>query len=246
MTLPISITSIVNGPYEDRMEGDNFLQYQFRGTDPHHPDNAGLRELMPQKIPLIYFFNIEPGKYIASWPAYIQGEDREGLSFTVALDSASSIHHEGKLPVTGEPEMEYGRRAYITGEFKIRIHQRSFREKVMRAYREQCSLCQLRHPELLDAAHIIPDNDPMGHPVITNGIALCKIHHAAFDKNILGIDPDYTVHIRQDILEEIDGPMLKHGIQSLQGNQIHLPNKKSERPDRERLEIRFGQFREAG
>lgn len=91
MTLPISITSIVDGPYEDRMEGDNFLHYSFRGTDPFHPDNAGLRELMRQNIPLIYFFNIEKGKYIPSWPASIQGEDRDGLSFTVALDSASSI-----------------------------------------------------------------------------------------------------------------------------------------------------------
>ena len=244
MTLPISITSIVDGPYEDRMDGDNFLHYSFRGTDPHHPDNAGLRELMRQQIPLIYFFNIEKGKYVFSWPAYIQSEDRAGLAFTVALDSAASINNKEPYNIAEEPEMDFGRRAYITAELKIRVHQRSFREKVMRAYREQCSLCQLRHPELLDAAHIIADNEEMGHPVINNGIALCKIHHAAFDRNILGIDPDYTVHIRQDILEEIDGPMLKYGIQSLQGQHILLPNKKIEHPDQERLEIRYGQFLE--
>ena len=69
-------------------------------------------------------------------------------------------------------------------------------------------MCALGHRELLDAAHIIPDTDPRGLPVIQNGIALCKIHHAAYDRNILGIRPDYVVEIHQRLLDEIDGPML--------------------------------------
>ena len=36
--------------------------------------------------------------------------------------------------------------------------------------------------------------------VVPNGLAICKLHHAAFDANILGIRPDYTVDLRLDVL----------------------------------------------
>jgi putative restriction endonuclease len=109
-------------------------------------------------------------------------------------------------------------------------------------------MCHLRHRELLDAAHIIPDADQdRGDPVVSNGLSLCKIHHAAFDARVIGIDPDgYRIAVRQDILEEVDGPMLKHGIQELAGSQILLPKQRKHRPDLERLAARFEQFRSAG
>ena len=57
-------------------------------------------------------------------------------------------------------------------------------------------LAGLRHHELLEAAHIVADSDPEGEPVVSNGLALCKLHHAAFDANILGVHPDYRVEVR--------------------------------------------------
>jgi putative restriction endonuclease len=104
----------------------------------------------------------------------------------------------------------------------------------------------LRHTELLDAAHIIADANDEGIPIVPNGLSLCKIHHAAFDKNIIGISPDYQVRIREDILAEIDGPMLKFGIQSLDKSKIILPRNPIERPDRDRLRERFDEFMKAG
>jgi len=136
----------------------------------------------------------------------------------------------------------YIRRGYITSNVKVRIHQRTFRERVLYAYQSQCALCRLRHRELLDAAHIIADSEERGEPLVSNGLSLCKIHHAAFDKNIIGITPDYTIKIRQDILEETDGPMLKYGIQSLENHRLILPLHKKDWPDRERLEQRYGEF----
>ena len=117
---------------------------------------------------------------------------------------------------------------------------------VIRAYREQCSLCCLRHYELLDAAHIIPDTDPMGLPYVQNGISLCKFHHAAFDAHILGITPDYTVAIRDDVLREEDGPMLQYGLIELHGSRIVLPREKESWPDREALDFRYERFKLAG
>ena len=128
-------------------------------------------------------------------------------------------------------------------EFRQRLHQSAFRERVLLAYQDQCALCRLRHRELLDAAHIIPDNEPGGEPVVKNGISLCKLHHAAFDKFFLGIRPDGIVIVRNDVLLESDGPMLRHGLQSLHNKKILLPRKTEFRPSPGLLERRWERFK---
>lgn len=119
-----------------------------------------------------------------------------------------------------------------------------FRARVLAAYQSRCTVCQLRHSELLDAAHIIPDSKPHGSPVVPNGLAMCKIHHAAFDNNIMGVRPDLTVHIRQDVLEEIDGPMLRHGLQDMHNASLTAPRARDAKPRTEWLEERYAEFLE--
>ncbi|MFO7852639.1 MAG: HNH endonuclease [Bacteroidota bacterium] len=239
--LPISITTTSESPYKDEITKDNFINYRYRGNDPHHSDNLGLREAMNKQVPLIYFLAIAKGKYLAAWPSYIVGDNIEKLTFIVAVDEARYLTEE---ELQDQKEV-YVRRSYLTSTIKTRLHQRSFREKVLTAYQNQCALCRLRHRELLDAAHIIPDPEELGQPIIQNGLSLCKIHHAAFDNNIIGITPDYIIKIRGDILEEIDGPMLKYGIQSLEDKKIILPSHKKHWPDRDRLDQRYEIFRNA-
>lgn len=73
-------------------------------------------------------------------------------------------------------------------------------------------------------AHILSDMHRKGEPIAPNRrLALCKLHHAAFHRNILGIRPDLVVEVRLDILREVDGPMLKYGLQEMQGRTIHVP-----------------------
>ncbi|MDD5709652.1 MAG: HNH endonuclease [Candidatus Marinimicrobia bacterium] len=237
MQLPISITTTIHSPYSDT-PGDQYIGYSYRGTDPGHRDNVGLRICMQKQIPLIYFYAVMPGKYLASWPTYIIEDDIRKLTFTAAVDEARVAFNQS----VQEDEEAYIRRGYITSNVKVRIHQKTFRERVLYAYQTQCALCRLKHRELLDAAHIIADSQEKGDPLVSNGLSLCKIHHAAFDQNIIGITPDYTIKIRQDILEETDGPMLKYGIQSLENHRLILPQHKKDWPDRERLEQRFGEF----
>ena len=102
------------------------------------------------------------------------------------------------------------------------------------------------HAELLEAAHILPDRHPLGEPTVPNGLALCKLHHAAFDRHILGVRPDLVIQIRRDILEEVDGPMLLHGLQQMHGSRLHVPRPEELRPRREFLEERYELFRKAG
>jgi len=100
--------------------------------------------------------------------------------------------------------------------------------------------------ELLEAAHILPDTHPRGAAIVPNGLALCELHHAAFDANILGIRPDYTVELRLDVLEEIDGPMLKHGLQEFQGQRLRVvPSAAHLKPNREFQEERYAVFKTA-
>jgi putative restriction endonuclease len=97
-----------------------------------------------------------------------------------------------------------------------RIHQQAFRERVVAAYRSQCAMCRLRHASLLDAAHIVPDSEE-GEPAVSNGLALCKLHHAAFDNFLVSVTPDYSIQVRASVLEEEDGPILEHGLKGIQG-----------------------------
>ena len=248
--IPISITTAPEGPYDDSFSEDGLLLYKYRGTDPQHRDNVGLRNAMRGQVPLVYFHGIVKGRYLAVWPVFIVHDHPESLTFTVAVDEArfTSIHIEGDWEDLriAESEKDKARREYVTSIVRVRLHQRSFRERVLKAYREQCSLCKLRHWELLDAAHIIPDTEPGGDPIVPNGIALCKLHHAAFDKHFIGIRPDFTVEVRDDILRETDGPMLQHGLQDLHNGRIILPRDRRLRPNIELLGRRYKRFREAG
>jgi len=243
LALPIAITTVAGGPYADSFGPDGLLLYKYRGDDPRHRDNVGLRELMRQRIPLAYFHGIGGARYVPIWPVFIVNDSPSQLTFTVAVDDAVSLRGLASMPVGQSIHDGVDiRRGYITGLAKRRIHQQAFRERVLRAYRQQCALCRLRHEALLDAAHIVPDSDPDGEPVTSNGIALCKIHHAAFDRHFLSVKPDYRVEIRGDLLDEVDGPMLKHALQGLHGQSIIVPRDPDLQPNREFLERRHQRF----
>ncbi len=239
LDLPLSITTVPNSPYHDSFR--EYVMYKYRGTDAAHRDNVGLRRLMELKRPLIYFFGITPGQYLATWPVYVVDDDLSSLSFRIEVDETASLSE--KSPVTIEnPEI---RRAYVTASVRQRLHQRLFRERVLDAYQSRCSFCNLRHRELLDAAHILPDSEPEGDPMIQNGLALCKLHHAALDSYMICVSPDHIIHVRQDILEEQDGPMLQHGLKELNEGRLLLPTQKRHWPFPEFLERRWARFRKA-
>jgi putative restriction endonuclease len=242
--IPLSITTvpIVDGedrPYDDAFGDDGRLRYRYRGTDPMHHENIGLRLAMERQIPLIYFHGIVPGLYVAEWPVYVVGDNPTGLTFTVSVEERRFASLGSPPPESDEVEI---RRRYATRVFRQRLHQREFRERVVRAYQNHCAVCRLRRNELLEAAHILPDADPMGDPRVTNGLSLCKLHHAAFDAHLIGISPDYVVRVRQDVLDETDGPMLIHGLQGFHDKSLWVPAREVSKPDRGMLEQRYALF----
>jgi putative restriction endonuclease len=247
--LPLSITTVParegqERPYDDAFGQDGLLRYRYRGPNdrpqPDHPDNAGLREAQRLGTPLIYFHGIVAGRYLAEYPVYIVGDDRASLTFTVTVDE----HRFAALGNLPNDSVETAiRQRYATRLVQQRLHQHEFRERVLDAYQRHCAICRLKRDQLLEAAHIIGDRDDRGAPTIPNGIALCSLHHAAFDAHLIAVRPDYRVEVREDVLHETDGPMLVHGLQGFNGQLIRLPRVERQRPDRERLEARYELFR---
>jgi len=249
MELPLSITTAPpkhgsRRTYDDGITEDGIIVYRYRGQNPDHHENVGLRTAMKKNAPLVYFHGIVPGKYFAVWPAFVVGDDPRSLCFTVMPDDRVNNFSDGKW--SNAEAGDEARREYRSVLVRQRLHQSAFRDRVISAYLEQCAVCRLKHKELLDAAHIIPDSDPKGDPVVSNGLSLCKLHHAAFDKNVIGIRPDLVVEIRTDVLLETDGPMLQHGLQGFQGKRITVPTRKIWKPNPEFLEERYEIFRKAG
>jgi putative restriction endonuclease len=226
-------------PYEDVEGVDGLHRYKLRRDQGGSRENESLRVAMREKTPLIWLYGVEQGVFNAIFPVWLVAEEPDGHQFVLALT-------ESQRNVQPSSVVEETLRRYLIAETKRRLHQPVFSSQVIRAYQAHCAVCKLHQRQLLDAAHIIPDGRPHGIPVVTNGLALCKIHHAAYDRNILGIRPDYVVEIHEGLLHEIDGPMLRHGLQEHHGKPLmYVPDRRTDRPAPERLEERYGQFRVA-
>jgi putative restriction endonuclease len=246
-SLPLSITTVPvkegqPRPYDDAIGDDGLLRYRYRGTNPGHSDNVGLRAAMRRRVPLVYFHGIVEGKYEAEYPVFIAGDSPEFLTFTVTVDERR-FASLGNVP--DDPMETDIRRRYVTRTVQQRLHQQEFRERVLEAYQRHCAICRLRHDQLLEAAHIVGDREALGTPSVPNGIALCSLHHAAFDAHLMAVRPDYQIEVRRDVLEESDGPMLIHGLQGFHGKLIRVPSRQQLRPDAHLLGIRYDLFRHA-
>ena len=218
-------------------ESREAVDYAFMGKNPDAADNRWLREAFENRIPVIYFLGVAPGLYQAIIPTYISGWDANTLKARIVFGIQDQADYVA-------PESVNERR-YALQTVKQRLHQASFREAVITAYNGRCALSGLPEQRLLDAAHIISDKDEqLGQPVVPNGLPLSKIHHAAFDAHLIGIDPDYRLHVSERLLDLHDGPMLD-ALKQLDGGILHLPKRAKDYPDRDRLSLRYEQFKVA-
>jgi putative restriction endonuclease len=221
----LSVLTSFDSPYVDKVEHDGLVRYRYRSDNTS--DNAKLRVAFEQGDPFIYFQGVRKGVYVAVYPV-------ESI-FSISLDESTKLFAD---PLGESAD----HRRYALRVVQVRLHQPVFRAKVMTAYSISCAVCDLKHARLLDAAHILPDSHVDGFTRVTNGLALCKIHHAAFDSNILGITADFQVKVDEEIMQEVDGPMLRHGLQDMDGRTIRLPRRRADHPSQDSLAFRFEEF----
>lgn len=219
--------------YDDAIDRERGLLFYSWAQGPLNAgDNRKLHVAFEQRAPIILFEKPLANLYVPVFPVSVIDVLPDRRQFVIDLDESG---------VRSTPATALDKR-YVERLVRTRVHQPVFRARVLSAYNKRCAVCTLRYAELLDAAHILPDTDERGLPVVTNGMAMCKIHHAAYDQNFLGVSPDYVVHINERLLADRDGPMLQYGLQAMDGKPLELPTSSADRPDREHLAERFAKF----
>ncbi|GAA3690262.1 HNH endonuclease [Microlunatus aurantiacus] len=231
----LSVVSSPEGPYDDRELDGALFRYAYRAGS-IHGDNTKLRRAYELELPIILLRKINTGTFVPVFPVYVIDDDTARHEFVLSLDESVRFMTNPDLG----PQ-----RSYVEQLVRRRLHQAEFRGRVLQAYATQCAICNLRLGRLLEAAHIIGDAETDGDPVVPNGLSLCKIHHAAYDADLVGINPDFVVEVNRELLETTDGPMLQYGLQAMNGRALTLPQRRVDRPDRERLDVRYRQFRAA-
>lgn len=224
--------------YDDGEPDDaGLFAYRYQGEDPSSRDNRLVRTCLERGLPLIYFRGVAPSRY-EPIICLVVGDEPDALTFHLAPISQADRETSPILRVSALRPLPPDR-AYAVREVRQRLHQSRFREMVLDAYDDRCAVCRFRHRPLLDAAHIIGDAEPDGVPTLPSGLSLCKLHHAAFDQQVIGITPDYEIRVAPAVLAAHDGPVYEHALKGVHGRTLFTPDAPAHRPDRERLARRW-------
>ncbi len=224
-------------PYDDAFDAaSGTIVYSYRAGPIDSPDNRALRAACIEQVPLIYLMGIAPSVYALSAPVFVVQDMPAQRAVLVQIGSRAT----DLTPAGLRSDVEV--RRYALGEARYRLHQHQFRFSVLAAYQQRCTICALKERSLLQAAHIVNDTHDLGQPSVRNGLSLCAIHHLAYDRHVLGIDPAGTVHIASRLLDEEDGPMLRQGLQGFHLERISIPRRPQDRPDPDRLQLHYDGF----
>lgn len=242
-TATLSILSKPDSPYADAEVGDSLFGYDYRAGDIDKGDNVKLRRTADTRLPFILLRWVQVGnviRYVPVFPVFTVQDDPVNRRITIALD-------ESLRSVSDPRHLTAVERRYAQQVTTKRLHQPQFRSQVLIAYENRCAMCRLGRVQLLEAAHIVPDTHEHGTAEISNGLSLCRIHHAAYDHNLIGVSPDMKIHVGPEIMSATnEGPVLEHGLQNLHQVELQPPISEDYRPSRQGLELRFEEFKNAG
>ena len=230
----LSVYSKPGSKYDDGDSSKGIWRYGYTGSTPGGR-NKKLRRAKELHLPIIYFDWIADGLYSPLFPVYVIDDVPDQLHVVLAYDGLRDIPSP-----ENDSELEA---SFREATVRQRIHQREFRARVLHAYASTCAICGLPQAALLDAAHIRPYGEPgTGAREIRNGLALCTIHHRAYDRKLLGIDGEHRLYVHPEIQEIKDGPVLAASLQKLPGTQMGFVPRGANAPDPDRLEVTFKEF----
>jgi len=118
-----------------------------------------------------------------------------------------------------DDEMQAARR-YDLVEIMRSFRDARFRPAVLRAYRYRCAVCGCAL-KLIDAAHIVPKSYPQSSDDVTNGLALCRLHHGAYDNGLLGVRSDYRIMTNPTHEHHLSELRLDMGLEAF---KVNLPD----------------------
>lgn len=224
--------------YIDEMLSERVIKYSLDSADPDKGSNKKLLSALDSGDPIIYFkpHDNKPGIFEAHYPVYVRSFD--------PIEKVVYLELEEEFTVYGDPiKLVTNKEEYKKRIVKVRQNQQQFRAQVMYAYSAICSVCRLNQYTLIDAAHITPFKESTSVAHVSNGLALCKLHHAAYDQNLLGISQDYQIKIHDSLLLDNDpSESLRVNFIDLNGETLFVPGAAQLQPDRDRLKERFVSF----
>ena len=225
-------------PDSDFDDDTSLLAYSLAKNK--HYSNEYLRKSYSMRSPIIYFRGIKEGIYEAVSPVWIERFDE---NLKRVLLAASDIMHPNRSSMEEYKfeSTEVKEPSWKIVERKQRNHQSWFSKIVKSAYGYRCAFSGLPFDNLLVGAHIVPDAEG-GLATVKNGICMSTLHHSAYDSFLIGIDPDYKIHVAPQVLDEQDGPVLQH-IKDLDDQKLWVPTSTSEQPSKKYLEQRFSVFK---
>jgi len=159
--------------------------------------------------------------------------------------NASSLHSTGKaaadiallnqldtLTDKQISEIKNHERRTVVAQIARKYRAADFRRRVLGAYSHRCAACGVQL-ELIDAAHIIPVAAPTSTDETKNGVALCKLHHAAYDKNLISFDERYKIEVSDSEIARLTASRLAGGLKAFKMQlrpMIVLPNDVRDNP----------------
>lgn len=120
---------------------------------------------------------------------------------------------------------------------KKALRDSSFSQRVLTAYGFRCAVCSIQL-NLIEAAHIVPVAVDGSTDDTSNGIALCFLHHKAFDNSLIAIADDYHVLISDGQIRRFQEDRRAGGLRGFKNALrpiILLPPATTDRPHVEYL-----------
>lgn len=222
-------------------DATGLLRYDLARGGLNDPSNRALREAWRRKAPLIYFLGIAEAVFRPLFPVWIADFRLDAGETGCALLATDDFELVENKPATVAREIEA---SYSLTTMYRRNHQAWFSTLTKAAYQWKCAFSGLPVRALLVGAHIVPDADG-GPASVRNGICMSALHHVAFDSHLIGVDPDFAVHVSSQLRDKQDGELLA-ALKGLDGTKLRLPPDREDRPRREYLEQRFARFWETG
>jgi len=225
--------------YNDQLTDDGYYQYSLQAGDPRSNGNKCLWQAYEAKQPFIYFHAIAPAIYKALWPCFVDSIFPEEGHARILVGLAKPSTKIRKVEYTLPDNIES---RYMVRESKVRLHQAAFRSAILDVYQNRCAVTAMVEPKLIDAAHIIPDAEVGESQLINNGIALSNLHHRAYDRGLIGIDPDYRIHVSDRIGDTLANDFVQSAFTDYDQKKLYLPRNVQSRPDKDSLAKRFEHF----
>lgn len=240
----IILTSSGDSHYSDHLRGDRVRyigQDHGDGDQPTTGRNGRLITQSEEQTVPIYFFSRESKgedwdyeglvdvvshEYLSDGNRMINRfllEKLEVSSSSEYVEVEESVSEQSEDPPLEEEEVE-------TEETTSRKTRSAlFRRRVTKYYDQTCAVCgsTRRTPEgnpEVEAAHIYPRREN-GRDHYRNGLALCRLHHWAFDSGWLSMTDEFEILVRQDEEREEHGEFVE-----LEGQELHLPSNEEHRP----------------